>query len=105
MFQPFAIAEATREQYRRYVRTSFPLRDAELEVQRDQLVDARELLWTEPHVSLSRPGATGPALAELSSQLLAETIALPWGFEHLYAHQAQAIDRLRPSRPGEPRRR
>lgn len=102
MLQPFAIAEATREQYRRYVRTSFPLRDPGLEVERDQLVDARELLWTEPHVSLSRPGATGPALTELGSQLLAETIALPWGFEHLYAHQARAIDRLRPSRPGGP---
>lgn len=100
--QPFDVSRAVRERYRRYVRTSFPLRDPALERQREALVDDRSLLWAEPFVSLSRPGATGPRLADLGDGLLDGTLALPWGFEHLYAHQAEAIDRLRPSRPGGP---
>lgn len=102
MLQPFTIADALREQYRRYVRTGFPLKDPALEQQREALIDDRGLLWTDPFVSLSRPGTSGPALDELHDQLLPETLGLPWGFEHLYAHQAQAIDRLRSTRPGGP---
>lgn len=102
MLQPFDVAAQIREDYRRYVRTAFPLRDPELERQRDGLIDEHGLLWSEPYVSLSRPGTTGPELSDLGGELDPRTLALPWGFERLYAHQATAIDRLRTSRPGGP---
>src|SRR5207249_1432311 len=98
----FDVADATLERYRRYVRTSFPLSDPALDEQRERLIDEHELLWAPPYVALSRPGADGPPLAELAARLDPRTLELPWGFDTLYAHQAQAIDRLRPTRPGGP---
>lgn len=102
MLQPFDVADATRETYRRYVRASFPLRDPQLDEQRERLIDGG-LLWTEPFVSLGRPGRTGPPLADLAGRLDARTLELPWGFDDLYDHQHRAIDRLRASRDDGPR--
>ena len=93
MLQPFSVAEATLDWFRRYVRTGFPLRDPSLDKQREDLID-RGLLWADPFVKLERPGSTGPKLAALADELTPETLALPWGFEHVYEHQARAIGRL-----------
>ncbi|MHB1910506.1 MAG: DEAD/DEAH box helicase [Acidimicrobiales bacterium] len=93
MLQPFAVADAVLGAYRRYVRTSFPLRDPALDVEREELVD-RGLLWSEPYVALARPGTSGPPLDSLAGLLDSRTLSLPWGFETLYAHQEQAIRRL-----------
>ena len=98
MLQPFSVADATLQWFRRYVRASFPLRDPELDKQRELLIDAG-LLWAEPYVALARPGNPGPKLADLSGLLAPATLAVPWGFERLYQHQRQAIDRLA-SQPG-----
>lgn len=102
MLQPFSVAEATLSWFRRYVRASFPLRDPELDRQREQLVD-EGLLWAEPYVSLARPGRSGPKLSELSGLLLPATLALPWGFERLYEHQHRAVQRLAVASGGGPR--
>ncbi len=93
MLQPFTVADATLNWFRRYVRASFPLRDPELDRQRERLVD-EGLLWAEPYVSLARPGSSGPKLSGLSGLLLPATLALPWGFDRLYEHQHRAIERL-----------
>lgn len=93
MLQPFAVAGNALESFRRYVRSSFPLRDPALDTQRERLID-EGLLWTEPHVSLARPGSTGPKLTALAGLLLERAIELPWGFEELYEHQRRAIERL-----------
>ena len=101
MLQPFAVADATLDYYRRYVRSSFPLRDDLLDAQRESLID-QGLLWADTFISLSRPGSTGPLLAEMDDVLLAETLRLPWGFDRLYSHQHDAIRRLAASRSGGP---
>jgi replicative superfamily II helicase len=98
MLQPFTVADATLQWFRRYVRASFPLRDPELDKQREQLIGAG-LLWAEPYVALARPGNPGPKLADLAGLLAPATLAVPWGFDRLYQHQHQAIERLA-SRPG-----
>jgi hypothetical protein len=102
MLQPFAVADATLDAYRRYVRSSFPLRPDSLDDQRELLINESRLLWHDPFVSLARPGVTGPELASLSDLLTERTLALPWGFDDLYAHQETAIRRLAPARPGGP---
>lgn len=101
MLQPFDVAAAVLDSYRRYVRSSFPLRDDALDAERERLIDER-LLWAEPHVSLGRPGTTGPKLASLTDLLDPKTLALPWGFEDLYDHQHRAIERLSVLRGGGP---
>jgi ATP-dependent helicase YprA (DUF1998 family) len=101
MLQPFDVAAAVLDSYRRYVRSSFPLRDDTLDAERERLVD-EGLLWAEPYVSLGRPGTTGPKLASLANVLDPRTLALPWGFEDLYDHQHRAIQRLSVVRDGGP---
>lgn len=102
MLQPFAVADATLDSYRRYVRSSFPIRDQQLDAQRELLID-EGLLWAEQYVSLARPGTTGPKLASLDNLLLERTLSLPWGFGDLYDHQQRAIQRLVATQPGGPR--
>ncbi len=100
MLQPFAIADEVLDFFRRYVRAGFPLRREALDATREQLIDDG-LLWREPFVSLGRPGTTGPRLDSLGDLLLERTLQIPWGFEVLYQHQVQAIQRLASSRePG-----
>jgi replicative superfamily II helicase len=101
VLQPFAVAAATLDGYRRYVRSSFPLRDVRLDSQREALVDAG-LLWADAYVALARPGRTGPKLAAMDDFLLPETLGLPWGFDTIYAHQETAIRRLAVPPPGLP---
>lgn len=102
MLQPFAVADDVLDFFRRYVRAGFPLRDDALDAQREHLIDDG-LLWAQTFVSLGRPGTTGPELGSLSGQLDDRTLTVPWGFDTLYAHQAQAIDRLTVNRPGGPK--
>src|SRR5439155_17670704 len=91
--QPFAVADATLDWFRRYVRASFPLRDPELDEQREHLIE-QGLLWADPHIRLEQHGATGPKLESLAGVLGDSTLQVPWGFTDLYAHQEQAIRRL-----------
>jgi hypothetical protein len=100
--QPFAVAGATLDWFRRYVRASFPLRDPWLDEQRERLIDER-LLWAEPYIRLERPGEVGPPLKSLGDVLLPETLAIPWGFSDLYQHQDRAIRRLAPEQTGGPK--
>jgi len=101
MLQPFAVADATLDWFRRYVRASFPLRDPALDKQRERLID-EGLLWAEPHIKLERPGLTGPKIDSLHGLVLEETLQVPWGFTELYDHQHRAIQRLAVSRPDGP---
>jgi DEAD/DEAH box helicase/Domain of unknown function (DUF1998)/Helicase conserved C-terminal domain len=101
MLQPFSVADDVLDFFRRYVRAGFPLRSPVLDAQREELIDAG-LLWREPYVSLGRPGTTGPALNSLSGLLLDRTLDVPWGFDVLYEHQHQAIQRLSIAREGGP---
>jgi hypothetical protein len=99
--QPFVVADATLDWFRQYVRASFPLRDAELDKQRERLIDDG-LLWAEPHIKLERAGLTGPRIDSLDGLVLQETLRVPWGFTELYDHQHRAIQRLAASRPDGP---
>jgi DEAD/DEAH box helicase/Domain of unknown function (DUF1998)/Helicase conserved C-terminal domain len=101
MLQPFAVADEVLDFFRRYVRAGFPLRNPELDAQREQLID-EGLLWREPYVSLGRPGTTGPRLDSLKGLLLDRTLEIPWGFDVLYQHQQEAIQRLSATREGGP---
>jgi ATP-dependent helicase YprA (DUF1998 family) len=101
MLQPFAVADDVRDFFRRYVRAGFPLRNPALDGQRERLID-EGLLWREPYISLGRPGTTGPTLASLRGRLLDRTLEIPWGFDVLYEHQHQAIQRLSVTRDGGP---
>src|SRR4051794_20613916 len=101
MLQPFVVADEVVDFFRRYVRAGFPLRNAALDRQREQLIDDG-LLWREPYVSLSRPGTTGPRLDSLRNELLDRSLEIPWGFEVLYQHQHEAIRRLLATRKGGP---
>ena len=101
MLQPFAVADATLDWYRRYVRAGFPLHDPDLDRQREQLIDGG-LLWTDSYIALARPGLLGPPLAEMGALLDPQTLALPWGFSDLYDHQRRAIERLAITRPDGP---
>jgi hypothetical protein len=96
--QPFAVADATLDWFRRYVRAGFPLRDEILESQREDLIDGG-LLWAPTYVKLERPGVQGPPLGSLRGTLLDRTIDLPWGFTDLYDHQVKAITRLAADEP------
>ncbi|MDY0062609.1 MAG: DEAD/DEAH box helicase [Myxococcota bacterium] len=93
MLQPFAVSGVVLDAYRRYIRSSFPLRDPALDQAREELIDSR-LLWAEPFVALARPGTEGPRIDSLTDQLAAATRGLPWGFEELFTHQRRAIERL-----------
>jgi ATP-dependent helicase YprA (DUF1998 family) len=53
--QPLRLADATRTDYRRYIRTSFPVLDEQLRTLIDRMIEERNLLWKSPYVSLSRP--------------------------------------------------
>ena len=97
MLQPFAVADEVLDFFRRYVRAGFPLRNPSLDAQREQLID-EGLLWREPFVSLGRPGTTGPRLDSLKGLLLDRTLEIPWGFDVLYQHQHEAIQRLSATR-------
>ena len=77
ILQPFAVADATLDAYRRYVRSSFPLRDPALESQRELLIEENRLLWHDAFVSLARPGSTGPKLSSLGEILLERHLTLP----------------------------
>ena len=101
VLQPFSVADDVLDFFRRYVRASFPLRRPVLDAQREELIDMG-LLWREPYVSLGRPGTTGPALSSLADLVLDRTFDVPWGFDVLYEHQHQAIQRLSMARPGGP---
>jgi ATP-dependent helicase YprA (DUF1998 family) len=101
MLQPFAVADEVLDFFRRYVRAGFPLRNAKLDAQRELLID-EGLLWREPFVSLGRPGTTGPRLDSLKGLLLDRTLDIPWGFDVLYQHQYEAIQRLSARREGGP---
>lgn len=101
MLQPFAVAGEVLDFFRRYVRAGFPLRNPSLDAQRELLID-EGLLWREPFVSLGRPGTTGPRLDSLKDLLLDRTLEIPWGFEVLYQHQHQAIQRLSATRTDGP---
>jgi ATP-dependent helicase YprA (DUF1998 family) len=101
MLQPFAVADEVLDFFRSYVRAGFPLRNPSLDAQREQLID-EGLLWREPFVSLGRPGTTGPRLDSLKDLLLERTLEIPWGFDVLYQHQHQAIQRLSATRTDGP---
>lgn len=94
--QPFAAAEAVREDYRHYIETSFPVRNPLLKARIGQLIETEKLLWQEAFVSLARPFHSGGSLGELVAEgALGPRISQPsWGFDAVFAHQAEATRRL-----------
>jgi len=94
--QPFAAAEAVREDYRHYIETSFLVRDPALKARIGQLIDTEKLLWQEAFVSLARPFRSGGSLSELVAEgVLGPRITRAnWGFDAVFAHQAAATRRL-----------
>ena len=94
--QPFAAAEAVREDYRHYIETSFLVRDPALKARIGQLITTEKLLWQEAFVSLARPFRSGGSLSELVAEgvLSPHVTRAHWGFEAVFAHQAAATRRL-----------
>ncbi len=94
--QPFAAAEAVREDYRHYIETSFLVRDPALKARIGQLIDTEKLLWQEAFVSLARPFRSGGSLGELVAEgvLSTQVTRAHWGFDAVFAHQAAATRRL-----------
>lgn len=98
--QPFGAVEKIKENYQRFVETSFPLADDSLRKQFQHLIKKEHLLWQEPFVSLSRPFKSGNTLEDLVRCKLAalDIITGPssptWAFSQLYLHQRRAVERL-----------
>lgn len=101
--QPFVAAEHIREAYRRYIQTSFPVRQPALRASLDRLIDHENLLWQDLFVSLARPFESGGTFADLVREgtLSAQIENGSWGFKSLFGHQVDAIRRLSTMR-GEP---
>src|SRR5206468_1404037 len=95
---PFALHRRLTEQYRRYIRTSFPIRDPELSAAFERRISAGKLLWHGPFLTLARPFAQGARLEELVAHHhvheAAERILRAGGYQALFAHQVAAHDRL-----------
>lgn len=100
---PFYLAEQVKQAYHRYIRTSFPLREAALDAEFERLVNDSRLLWREPFISLSRPFKPGGTLDDLirDGVLSPRIHDAHWGFDDLFAHQAAAARQL--STLGSPR--
>jgi hypothetical protein len=100
--QPFGAVEKIKEDYQRFVETSFPLMDKAVFAAFQKLIRDEHLLWQEPYISLARPFLSGGTLAEaihdglLSSAILHDgsSSAPHWQFTRLYRHQRLAIERL-----------
>ena len=94
--QPFAAAEAVREDYRHYIETSFLVRDPALKARIGHLIDTEKLLWQEAFVSLARPFLSGGSLSELVADGVLGSLVTHahWGFDAIFAHQAAATRRL-----------
>lgn len=94
--QPFVAADHVKSAYRRYIRTSFPIRRREVEERFLRLVDHERLLWQDPFISLARPFAEGKKFAELVSERLIgeDTAKVRWGIPDMRAHQVATLRRL-----------
>ena len=100
--QPFGAVEKIKENYQRFVETSFPIKDEKLRDDFQQLIRKEHLLWQEPYISLSRPYFPGGTLRQLVDEgYLGEKITTVPFFHapklsspRLYHHQNEAIKRL-----------
>ncbi len=94
--QPFVAAEHLKQLYRKYIQTSFPIRRDDVRRRFEDLIEHKNLLWRDPFVSLSRPFAGGATFQKLVGQgvLDARTTNAHWGFDSLFAHQRDAIERI-----------
>lgn len=94
--QPFRSAEQVKHAYRRYIETSFPLRDVDLRADFSDLIDNERLLWQDLYISLSRPFKRDFTVQDLVDDgTLSPTIQnANWGFEKLFNHQSAALRRL-----------
>lgn len=100
--QPFGAVEKIKENYQRFIETSFPIKDPLLQQEFQRLIQEEHLLWQEPYVSLSRPYRSGKTLKHLVDEgsLGKQITTVP--FFHapnpanagLYEHQRKAIQRL-----------
>ena len=51
--QPFVAAERIQDAYRRYIETSYPIRNERLRSQFSRLIEEEKLLWQEPFIALA----------------------------------------------------
>jgi hypothetical protein len=109
--QPFGAVEKIKENYQRFVETSFPIKDSQLQDAFRRLIREEHLLWQEPYISLSRPYLPGSTLRQLVDEGCVHEDLLAFPFFHapnpaqarLYYHQCEAIKRLTTFRGHEPR--
>src|SRR5260370_3264384 len=100
--QPFGAVEKIKENYQRYVETSFPLADDSLREQFRHLIMEDHLLWQEPFVSLSRPFKPGGTLENPGSPkfagagIIGEKSSPQWAFLQPYHQQSQDMELLPP---------
>lgn len=98
--QPLRLADATRADYRRYIRTSFPVLDEQLRAMIDEMIGERNLLWRSPYVSLSRPYESRVTIQDLADEgvlhpKLADIFRPSAGYEwRLFRHQEEAARRI-----------
>lgn len=105
--QPFGAVEKIKESYQRFVETSFPIKDEELQKEFQRLIRDEHLLWQEPYVSLSRTYRSGGTLQQLVDEgcLDKKITTVPFfnapksAYARLYHHQREAVQRLSTS-PG-----
>jgi len=62
--QPFILAEKVKDEYAKYIRTSFPFLDPNLRKAFIRQIEKGNLLWKGPYVTLSRKFKAGPTLSE-----------------------------------------
>src|SRR5579885_2947234 len=109
--QPFGAVEKIKENYQRFVETSFPIKDPLLQREFQRLIQQEQLLWQEPYISLSRPYVSGGTLKQLVDEGYVQEEILSFPFFHapkpsnprLYYHQREAIKRLTTFRAHKPR--
>ncbi|MBU1701759.1 MAG: DEAD/DEAH box helicase [Candidatus Eisenbacteria bacterium] len=107
MTQPITVVERMKSEYKSYIKTTFPVADAELRKQIHSLLDQEELLWRGPYLSLQRPylvesknlaeqrEALGlhPALLR-ADEAQGASSRVAFGSWKLFRHQQKAIEQI-----------
>jgi len=95
--QPFILAEKVKEEYAKYIRTSFPFLNPDLREAFIRQIEEGNLLWKGPYVTLSRNFKAGPTLHELvnEGELDARIADIFSDFKNVFKHQERTTRRVK----------
>ena len=95
--QPFLLAQNIQEEFKKYIKTSFPLLDEKLSKQFNQKIEEEALLWKGPYITLGRKFKTGKRLYNLVDEgvIHPKLYDIFSDFEEIHAHQEKSIRRIK----------